>query len=391
MPATPITVAKAMACRVSTRAAHHRTGAGTRHHGVDAPVHEVIDRGGRGRAQRDAQVAEDQYLPRHHSRRRQEHADHGRQHHQRDDAGLAEFEVVAPVRPVGNGGVHHGLREDAAACGGVAPHCIQSAPAGCVRVFFRWNTSAGSAGPRWCRGRRGAQGSASSRSRAGRRCRSAAPPRDRDRRPARAVPAIRRHRRAAARRSGCCSVDEGSEIRVAGGIELDEQSADAVGVAPERDADLAREVEPLATALGAGAGVDHQQAPVVGALRVAPWLARPRCCTRMSSSWRGGCTSSPLLMVDFGTPNTGEYTSVASPTARIGSRNINASLMRLARSLSASLIGNLRACVCVWSRRAHWCRRAGIRQRARRPSGTTAPHRPRAVPAGCSPPASRPR
>ena len=74
---------------------------GARHLGVDAAIDQVVDGRGRGGHQPDAQGAEHQHAQRHGARRGQKHADHGREHDQRDDLDLAQRGQVPPghLRP----------------------------------------------------------------------------------------------------------------------------------------------------------------------------------------------------------------------------------------------------------------------------------------------------
>ena len=65
---------------------------------IEALIEHVIhDRAG-GRRETDAEAAENQRVPRHHARRREEHTDDRREHEQLHDSGLREHVVVAPAR-----------------------------------------------------------------------------------------------------------------------------------------------------------------------------------------------------------------------------------------------------------------------------------------------------
>ena len=82
--------------------AHPALGQGSmacaRHAPVYMPIHDMVDGGGGRRAQGDAQVAENQRIERHPAGHSHAHTDDGGEHHQRDDAGLGQRFVVAPVR-----------------------------------------------------------------------------------------------------------------------------------------------------------------------------------------------------------------------------------------------------------------------------------------------------
>ena len=75
-----------------------RPALGARHLRVDALVEHVIDHGGAGRGEADAEIAEHQRIERRQARHGQQRAHDGREHDEHDDARLGQLVEAAPAR-----------------------------------------------------------------------------------------------------------------------------------------------------------------------------------------------------------------------------------------------------------------------------------------------------
>ncbi len=99
MAVTPSTAAKMQRLALGQLPGRQRPGAGARHLLIDAPVEDVIDGGGAGRGQRDAEIAPQQRIQRRQAGAGQQRADDGGEGDERDDLGLGQLEVAPPERP----------------------------------------------------------------------------------------------------------------------------------------------------------------------------------------------------------------------------------------------------------------------------------------------------